>query len=217
MTARTASVKSLPFLLLIYAALFLAGSVLFVFSFHTPLFAGIDVFFYRGLVLILFWGVVLAAAMLALRAFLNRSGAASPAGAAKGRENAAPSRWKGLITVRDVLLLFTAFCCVQTVLFTHLPVTADRSISVFMLGHFADNPDRDFTETEIEDFFIQRYVKDYGAFSKRFHEQEETGTIARDKNGDGWRITENGKRLMKLYEQIARWFALDEKLIHPDG
>ena len=194
----------------IYAVLFLAGSVCFVISFHTPLFARIDVFFYRGLILILFWGMVLAAAMLALRAFLDRPGAAR-------HGNGAPSRWKGLITVRDVLLLFTAFCCVQTVLFTHLPVTADRSISVFMLGHFADNPEESFTESEIEEFFIRRYVGDYGAFSKRFHEQEETGTIAQDENGDGWQITENGRRLMRLYEQIARWFALDEKLIHPDG
>ena len=94
-------------------------------------------------------------------------------------------------------------------------MTADRSISVFMLGHFADNPGQSFTEEETEDFFIRRYVGDYGAFSKRFHEQEETGTITRD--GDGYRITEGGRRLMKLYERIARWFALDEKLVHPDG
>ena len=212
--------KDFGVLAAVQAVLFLAGSVLFISSFHTPLFAGIDVFFYRGLVLIFFWGLILAAAMLALRAILDRSSAASSAGNAGNaarHENGAPERWKGLITVRDVLLLFTAFCCVQTVLFTHLPVTADRSISVFMLGHFADNPDRAFTESEIEDFFIQRYVKDYGAFSKRFHEQEKTGTIARVESEDGWRITENGKRLMRLYEQIARWFQLDEKLIHPDG
>ena len=209
--------KDFGVLAAVQAVLFLAGSVLFISSFHTPLFAGIDVFFYRGLVLIFFWGLILAAAMLALRAFLNRSGTAPSAGTAKRHGNGALFRWKGLITVRDALLLFTVFCCVQTVLFTHLPVTADRSISVFMLGHFADNPDRAFTESEIEDFFIQRYVKDYGAFSKRFHEQEKTGTIARVESEDGWRITENGKRLMRLYEQIARWFQLDEKLIHPDG
>ena len=185
--------KEFAVLFLLYALLFAAGSVLFVASFHTPLFRFLDVFFYRGLVLILFWGLVLAAGMLALKRL----------------------RWRELITVRDVLLLFTAFCCVQTVLFTHLPVTADRSISVFMLGHFADNPGQSFTEEETEDFFIRRYVGDYGAFSKRFHEQEETGTITRD--GDGYRITEGGRRLMKLYERIARWFALDEKLIHPDG
>ena len=31
-----------------------------------------------------------------------------------------------------ILLLFAGFCCVHVVIFTHLPVTADRSITVFM-------------------------------------------------------------------------------------
>ena len=58
--------------------------------------------------------------------------------------------------------------------FTHLPVTADRSISVFMLGYLADHKGESFTEEQIESIFIKRYVQDYGAFEKRLHEQEAT-------------------------------------------
>ena len=78
-------------LLLIYVVLVLAGTVAYIVSFRTPLFSGTDVFFFRGIYIILFWGVVIAAAMLCLKFF----------------------KFGELITARDVLLLFAGFCCVQ--------------------------------------------------------------------------------------------------------
>ena len=191
--------KEIRDLIILYMILFIAGSVLFVASFRMILFKNLDVFFYRGLCLILFWGILSSGAMALLKYLKN----------IKYLE-----KWRKIITIRDIILFFTAFCCVHTVLFTHLPVTADRSISVFMLGHFADHPDEIFTEQEIEEYFINRYVRDYGAFSKRFHEQEETGTIQRV--GDGYQITRRGRDLMRLYEKIAVWFDLDQALIHSD-
>ena len=121
-------------------------------------------------------------------------------------------KFNSLITIRDVILLFMVFCCVNVVIFTHLPVTADRSITVFMLGYMADNPDESFTEEEIEAYFVDRYVGDYGAFDKRFYEQEETGTI--EFTGEGYQITESGENLMKIYEVVADWYCLDDHLIH---
>ena len=55
----TKSKKFLIYILLMLA-LFLAGSVLAILSFRTGLFAGMDVFFYRGIALILLWGAVAA-------------------------------------------------------------------------------------------------------------------------------------------------------------
>ena len=185
--------KEIRDLIVLYFILFIAESVLFVASFHAILFKNLDVFFYRGLILILFWGILSSGVMIILKK---------------------SKKWRKIITIRDILLFFTAFCCIHTVLFTHLPVTADRSISVFMLGHFADHADEVFTEQEMEEYFINRYVRDYGAFSKRFHEQEETGTIQRV--GDGYQITRRGLNLMRLYEKIAVWFDLDQDLIHSD-
>lgn len=181
-------------LFLIYAVLVILGTVLYVASFHTPLFAGMDVFFYRGLALILFWGAVMAFVMFLLKV----------------------CKWKKLITGRDILLLFAGFCCVNVVIFTHLPVTAERSISVFMLGYMTDHAEESFTEEEIGAYFVDRYVGDFGAFSKRFHEQEVTGTIEKDADGEGYHITESGKKLMGLYDAVADWYGLDKKLIHPD-
>jgi hypothetical protein len=79
----------------------------------------------------------------------------------------------------------------------------------------SDNSEKDFSEQEIEEFFVSKYVDEYGAFDKRFHEQVYAGTI--EETGDGrYRITENGIRLMKIYDTTSKLYMLDDKLIHPD-
>ena len=176
----------------IHLILFLLGSVGFIVSFHLGALSFIDVFFYRGLILILIWALLATAAML----FLKRW------------------RFSALLDYKDIILLFIAFCCIHVVFFTHLPVTADRSVSVFMLGYMADHQDEGFTEKEIEEVFTEKYVKEYQAFAKRFHEQEISGTIREIENGE-YQISERGLSLMKLYEWIADWFNIDNKLIHP--
>ena len=117
------------------------------------------------------------------------------------------------MTWRDLLLIFTVFCCVNMVIFTHLPVTAERSISVFVLGSMAQEPEKVFTEGDMEELFINRYVRDYQAFEKRFHEQVVTGTIRPE--GDGYVLTARGAALVRFYEWIADCFGIDKKLIIP--
>ena len=177
----------------ILLGLILFGSILITISFRLHFLSGIDVLFYRGIVLILLWGTVITAVFLLLRRqfFID------------------------VFLVRDAFLLFVIFCSINTVFFTHVPVTADRSISVFMLGTMSDHGEKTFSEEEMEDYFIERYVKDFGAFEKRFHEQVETGTIEEAAPGE-YRITESGKKLMKMYETVADWYRIDDRLIHPD-
>jgi hypothetical protein len=185
--------KFKEFLLLagVYAVIYIISSLLFVLLFSAPFDKLIDVFFYRGIALLLLSGLFAAGLSFLVKRF-----------------------WlKRLMTVRDILLIFTIFCSVNMVFFTHVPVTADRSVSIFVLGSMADDPERVFTEQDIENFFISRYVRDYGAFKQRFHEQLVTGTIqAAD---GGYVISGRGKALMKMYDFIADCFHIDKKLIHP--
>lgn len=185
------SKKNISIYVLIMSVLFILGSVLTVFSFRTFLFQSLDVFFYRGIALIIFWGLITSGSLLLLRKLA----------------------YKDVFLIRDAISLFIVFCCVNMLFFTHVPVTADRSISVFMLGYMADNEEKCFSEEEIEDYFIERYVKDYGAFEKRFHEQVETGTIEEVASGK-YQITESGVKLMKMYEKVAEIYGIDDKLIH---
>ena len=57
---------------------------------------------------------------------------------------------KGWITVKDVILLFCGCCCVNMVLFTLIPVTVERSVSVFMLSYMDQNEELQFTQKDIE-------------------------------------------------------------------
>ena len=171
--------------------LFLLGSLLAVLCCRTGLFGFLDVFFYRGIAIIIFWGLMLSIIIFFLRHFFFRN----------------------IIFFRDVVYFFVVFCCINTVFFTHVPVTADRSISVFMLGYMADHDTESFTEEDIEQYFVDRYVMDFGAFNKRFHEQVETGTIEEVSPGQ-YQITESGEKLMTIYEKVAELYALDDKLIH---
>ena len=183
--------KNILKLLLLYLILFLIGSAGYIFSFHTPLFRGVDVFFYRGIILILFWSGLITALFFFIRfRFLPE-----------------------LITVRDLILLFTVFCCVHVVFFTHVPVTGERSVSVFMLGYLADHSGESFQKEDIEKIFTDRYVYQLGAFDKRLHEQEETGTIVKNEDG-GYSITPAGRGLVRMYETIDRLYGLDDSLLH---
>jgi len=182
-------------LFLLHLTAFAFGSTLFVALFHTPLFQSIDVFFYRGIALLVLSCALVGGALVVLKA------------------TKLLQKLKISIIIQDILLSVALVGCVNMVFFTHLPVTAERSISVFVLGYMAQNPTRVFTEEEIRDIFIERYVDDFGAFDKRFHEQVVTGTV--EQSGDGYAISPAGVSLMRVYDRIADLYGVDKQLITP--
>ena len=46
-------------------------------------------------------------------------------------------------------MMFVIFCCVNTVLFVLVPVTVERSVSVFMLSYMEENSDQTFTQESV--------------------------------------------------------------------
>jgi len=117
--------------------------------------------------------------------------------------------WRKLLTVRDAILSICMTLCLNVIFFTHVPVTAERSVSIFVLGAMSEEPERIFTEPEIRDYFIQKYVIDNGALEKRFLEQEATGTIRRQ--GGGFAITDKGRILIRFYGFVADCFHIGAK------
>lgn len=184
--------KELLKLILVYAVLFLIGTIAYIASFHTFLFKFVSVFFYRGIILIVFWGLIVSAGMFFIK-----------------------KKWMpNTIIIRDIILLFMCFCCVNVVIFTHLPVTADRSITVYMLGYMSNNSDSEFTREDVEKIFNGQYVGEYGAFDKRFEEQVVSGTIKEVEAGK-YKITGAGKGLIDIYKLTVKMYNLDDKLVNP--
>ncbi len=175
----------------IYALIYIVCTAMFIGLFHTGILKGMDVLMYRGIVFIIITGVIAAVVMGIVRKF-----------------------WK-FVTVRDIIMMFCIFCCVNTVLFTLIPVTVERSVSVFMLSYMEENSDQTFTQESVGKVFTTKYVEDYGAFEKRFNEQVETGTIVENPDGS-YSITERGKFIVKMFRTIAEWFDTDRRLVYPN-
>lgn len=168
----------------IYAAALVGGTLLWVILFHSPLLAG-WVFFYRGIALLVMTSVLLAGLLLAYR---------------RTRHN------RGLVGIRDILLVTTLLLSVNVVFFTHLPVTADRSISVFMLAYMDGTPGS-LTEAQVADAVVRVYVEDRDAIGKRLDEQQVTGTLTRV--GDGYVLSGEGRTLVAFYRAIAVLFNIN--------
>ena len=183
--------KNILALIGIYALIYIVCSVMFVALFHTGILKNMEVLMYRGMAFIIITGVIAAVVMGVIRKF-----------------------W-GFITVRDIIMMFVIFCCVHTVIFTLVPVTVERSVSVFMLSYMDENSDQTFTQESVGEVFTSKYVEDYGAFEKRFDEQLVTGTI--EENPDGtYSITDRGRFIVKMFRTIAEWFDTDRRLVYPN-
>lgn len=175
----------------VYALIYIVCTALFIALFHTSFFAGMDVLMYRGAAFIIITGIVSAVIMGVIRKF-----------------------W-GFVTIRDIIMMFVIFCCVNMVFLTLIPVTVERSVSVFMLSYMEENSDQTFTEESVGEVFTTKYVEDYGAFEKRFHEQVETGTIVENPDGT-YSITDSGRFVVKMFRTIADWFGTDQRLVYPN-
>lgn len=188
---KTTSAGSVIKLILVYLAIYLVCSAMFVGLFHTGLLKNMNVFMYRGLVFIVLTGIIAAIVMGVIRKF-----------------------WK-FVTVRDIIMMFVIFCCVNTVFFMLVPVTVERSVSVFMLSYMDENPDKTFTQDSVGKIFTSKYVDEYGAFEKRFNEQVVTGTIRQNADGT-YSITDRGRFVVKGFRLIAEWFDTDRRLVCPE-
>ena len=185
------SAGSVLLLIVIYALIYVACTALFIGLFHTSLFKDMEVLMYRGIVFLMITGVISGVIMGIIRKF-----------------------W-GFVTIRDVIMMFCIFCCVNMVFLTLIPVTVERSVSVFMLSYMQENKDQTFTEESVGEVFTTKYVEDYGAFEKRFEEQVVTGTIVQNEDGT-YSITPKGEFVVEAFRTIAEWFDTDRRLVYPN-
>jgi len=170
---------------LLHCLFFCLGTVFFIFLFRTKLLTNIDILFYRGIGLLIISSIFLSAAMILYQKISN-----------------------GFFTLRDIILALVLFFCVNLTFFTHLPVTAERSISVFLLDYLNKNPERFLTKEEITKIFIDKYLSEGKAIEKRLHEQLFSNNII--KEGNSYKISNQGKNLMKFYRLIASIFKINK-------
>jgi hypothetical protein len=168
---------------LLYVVSFVVGTAIFIDLFHTGLFGFLDVFFYRGIALLLFTCTVIAVALLMYW-----------------------KRFPGVITLKDIYIIILTLVSVNLLFFTHVPVTAERSVSVFLLGYMNTHINKTITKEELTQVFLKKYIGADDNIQKRIHEQLVSGDIA--PQGAGYRLTKQGQMLLKFYAFIEDLFGI---------
>ncbi len=94
-----------------------------------------------------------------------------------------------------------------------LPVTIDRSISVFMLTQMAAQPDHAFTPSELRSLFVDAYVTRYRQIERRLEEQEVSRNVAQ--TASGFRITLQGLVFVRFARFLSGVFQTDRRFVTP--
>ena len=181
--------RKILIIIFLHFVFFVLGSSLFISLFHTPLFINTDILFYRGILLIFLTCLLITLLLLYFK------------GTKYGKH----------FTFRDIIISVVIIFSANLLFFTHIPVTADRSISIFLLGYMNSQPEKAFTKDEIEEVFVEKYVYEHQGVDKRFNEQVTTGNILNE--GNKYKITKQGIFLIKFYKLISNVFSINQNNI----
>ena len=184
--------KEIVFTLLTYAVLYIISFLLLILLIRLPILKGMHVLMYRGIVMIILAGILASVLLVVFK------------------------KWRKIewLSAKDVVLVFILTCSINMVFFTLIPVTVERSVSVFMLSYMDTYSDRTYTEDQVAEIFVEKYVNEYGAFEKRFDEQLTTGTIVQNADGT-YSITDKGRFIVKMFRAISDVFETDKRLVEP--
>jgi hypothetical protein len=177
---------------LLFAFAVVIGFVILVALFKAGILGGIAILFYRGIALI---GVA-AIATFTLLLFLGR-----------GRFASVAERVRMAFAAAAVSAAFNLSFLVV------LPVTVDRSITVFMLGYMASDSTRHFQPDDVRAAFSQIYLGEYRQIERRFDEQVASGNIRRA--GEGYVVSDQGRRFLAASMAIAWMFDIDTRFAAP--
>lgn len=180
---------------LVYCAVIVVSTLVFVGLFHTPILKNLNVFFYRGVILLFIASVFSFCVMLFLKKYLK----------------------KLEMDLKDAFVVFFLFAGFTLGWFTLLPVTVERSVSVFMLSYMDQNDEVGITSDEFGDIFYDKYITEYGAFDKRFQEQLLSGNMEEAQDGDGYVITDNGRFVVNMFRFCAELFGTEKWLVYPNN
>ncbi|MGQ0671816.1 MAG: hypothetical protein ACT4N2_02885 [Hyphomicrobium sp.] len=170
-----------------FAAATVAGFVLLVALFKSGVFGGIDILFYRGLVLCAIAAPLTALLTAAVLRRLGRSG------------------------LRDATAAAVLSLGVNLSVLVILPVTVDRSVSVFVLGYMNAHAGEAMTPAEVDAGFRRIYLDRLHQIDRRLKEQTISGNLV-EKDGR-YTISDQGRAFMRTASWIAWAFDTDRRLI----
>ncbi len=172
---------------LLFSSGAILGLAVLVALFKLGVAAGIDILFYRGLVLC-------AAALLLTVAAMAYVGHATRRA-----------------TLRDAIAAGFLSLGVNLSVLVLAPVTVDRSLSVFILGHMARHEGESFTTEQIDATLRDVYLGRFHQVERRMQEQLRSGNVRR--TGDGYTISPQGLAFIRTARLIGWMFDVDPRFV----
>lgn len=169
--------------------IFIVFTVLYLLSFRLNLSFISSVYTYRGIFLIFAFSVLLLITLL----ILKKKSAIS-------------------LDFKDITIMILLFSLTHLLFFCMVPVTIERSFSVSMLSEMYNSENNTLSLKDVERIFIDKYVNENQAFSKRFNEQMATGTISQT-DTDTYTLTSKGKALVKLFHIFDTIYNVNSNLL----
>lgn len=167
----------------VYTIVFTFFSVVYVCSFHSQLFSGQDVLFYRGIFLL----AATFAISITVSAFVYRF---------------------FQFSLESFLAALIASAAIHLSLFVVFPVTFDRSVTMFLLTRMNSAQPTDscpgYSMPELERRFIDEYIVRNAAIERRMHEQSLIRTV--EKSGQCVSLTSEGKNFLSFSRFVSRMY-----------
>ena len=177
-------------LVFIYSISLIVGTLLFIISFWTGLFADVNAVFIKAIMFLLVICLVIAGGL-----FLYK----------KNRDK------KKILTYRDIIMICIILFSSNHFIYGLIPFNVSRSNSMIMLGMLYNNPDTQKTEKEITDYVYHKYFIDYKSINIRLNEQVSIGNLK--KEGDKYQITEKGLFILKIFKLSTSLYNVDNNFL----
>lgn len=169
-----------------YISLFLLFSAVYVLLFHSPLFSGQKVLFYRGLFLL-----IVALLLVSFLLFTVRS--------------------KLHIRLESIIAGLMLCVSIHLMLFVVFPVTFDRSVTMFLLENINDNKNplsscSGMGDVNLKKRFIESYVHKKDAIGRRISEQTVIGFV--NGSADCRTLSPGAKAFLQFSDTVSRIYGL---------
>ena len=182
---------------LAYILWVILGFVFFVLSFQVNLFPGCEILFYKGILNAICVSSVVAVAMCTL--FYIKFSL---------RKLLCPG-----FNFKDVFTISICIFALNVTFLIVLPVTIDRSVTVFLLGQMYETPNQPVTSQYLEERMRLRYIGELKAVERRMLEQMTSGNVT--ETPQGYMLTSQGRKFIELSGWIANLFNADKALVDP--
>ena len=121
----------------------------------------------------------------------------------------------GMLDLRDRTTIASLGLTLCIVFLVILPVTVDRSVSVFLLSYLQNSEGESAAKDQLSRALREVYVDTYDAAGRRMEEQKQIGNVKEMVPGQ-FNLTARGTLFVRLSRAISSFFRLDQRYVNPE-